>query len=162
VKEKYRARSAQPPKRPEFRDRADAECAPLSCRSLQTSISRKSAEILSTFQRAFLDRECSSSNPPRSARQSCVSRGFPRDSKMGRKYGLFACPIPSLRSRFSDLKAEICESLRPCPGIFPFCGDYRQRQVRPTRHRGRRGFYNNLRAQGSAEFPRNFFAFSGC
>src|SRR5438445_4101335 len=34
-----------------------------------TPISRKNAEIPPTFQRAFLNRECASSNPPRSARQ---------------------------------------------------------------------------------------------
>ena len=33
------------------------------------------------------------------------------------------------RSRFPDPEVEIAESLRPCPRIFPFCGDYRGRLV---------------------------------
>ena len=41
-----------------------------SCKSLQPQFSRKKAEVPPTFQRAFFNRECGSSNPPRSARQS--------------------------------------------------------------------------------------------
>src|SRR5205823_1110995 len=33
-------------------------------------------------------------------------------------------------SRFAALEAELVESLRPCPRIFPFCGDCRRRRVR--------------------------------
>jgi hypothetical protein len=45
-------------------------CSASSCKSLQPQIWRKSAEIPPTFQRAFLNREYASSNPPRSASQS--------------------------------------------------------------------------------------------
>src|SRR6202140_418332 len=56
------------------------ECSASSCKSLQHQISRKSAEIPPTFQRAFLNRECASSNPPRSARQSVNWRLYSRKS----------------------------------------------------------------------------------
>jgi len=46
---------------------------------------------------------------------------------MGRKSWLFAHSLSSLDSRFAELEVEIAESLRPCPRIFPFCGDYRRR-----------------------------------
>jgi hypothetical protein len=49
---------------------------------------------------------------------------------MGRKSRLFAHSISSLDSRFAELGVEIGESLRPCPRIFPFWGDYRRRRVR--------------------------------
>jgi hypothetical protein len=39
------------------------ECSAKSCKSLQAWISRISAEIPPTFQRAFLNWECASSNP---------------------------------------------------------------------------------------------------
>jgi hypothetical protein len=44
---------------------------------------------------------------------------------MGRKSRLFAHSISSPDSRFAELEVEIAESLRSCPRIFPFCGDYR-------------------------------------
>ena len=44
--------------------------------------------------------------------------------------------IPAFRSfgfisglQFAEPEVEIAESLRPCPQIFPFCGDYRWRPV---------------------------------
>jgi hypothetical protein len=49
-------------------------CSAYSCKSLQPQISRKSAEIPPTFQRAFLNRECPSSNPAKSARHSLSYR----------------------------------------------------------------------------------------
>jgi hypothetical protein len=49
---------------------------------------------------------------------------------MGRKSRLFAYSISSPDSQFADLEVEIAESLRPCPRIFPFCGDYWRRLVR--------------------------------
>jgi hypothetical protein len=49
---------------------------------------------------------------------------------MGRKSRLFAYSISSPGSRVAVLGVEIAESLQPCPRIFPFCGDYRRRQVR--------------------------------
>ena len=52
------------------------------------------------------------------------------DARMGRKSRLFAHSISSPDSRLADLEAEIAESLRPCPQIFPFWGDYRRRLVR--------------------------------
>jgi len=45
-------------------------CSAYSCKNLQPSISRKSAEIPSTIQTTFPYQECGSSNPPKSARQS--------------------------------------------------------------------------------------------
>ena len=50
------------------------------------------------------------SNPPASARHSCVRPGFPRDARFDRKSGLFAHSILSPDPRFADLKAEIGES----------------------------------------------------
>ena len=70
------AGSAPRPKKPSVKNPetgAYPGCAASSCKSLQPQISRKSAEIPPTFQRAFLDRECASSNPPRSANQCCAS-----------------------------------------------------------------------------------------
>jgi hypothetical protein len=49
---------------------------------------------------------------------------------MGRKSRLFACSISSPDPEFADVEVEFAESLRPCPRIFPFCGDYRRRPVR--------------------------------
>jgi len=49
---------------------------------------------------------------------------------MGRKSRLFAHSLWSPDSRFTELEAEIAESLRPFPRIFPFWGDYRRRRVR--------------------------------
>jgi hypothetical protein len=49
------------------------------------------------------------------------SAGFLK--KKGRKSRLFAYSISSPDSQFTDLNGEIPESLRPCPRIFPFCGD---------------------------------------
>src|ERR1700730_7308848 len=55
-------------------------CSASSCKSLQPQISRESAEIPPIFQRVFLNRECASSNPPRSARQSLNCRLLARES----------------------------------------------------------------------------------
>jgi hypothetical protein len=52
-------------------------CSAYSCESLQPQISRKSAEIPPTFQRAFLNRECASSNPPAPANQFGPRRNYP-------------------------------------------------------------------------------------
>jgi hypothetical protein len=49
-------------------------CSASSRNSLQPQILGKSAEILPTFQRAFFNLECASSNPPRSANQSYTWR----------------------------------------------------------------------------------------
>jgi hypothetical protein len=49
---------------------------------------------------------------------------------MGRKSRLFAYSISSPDTRFARQEVEIAESLRPCPRIFPFCGDSRRRLVR--------------------------------
>jgi hypothetical protein len=103
------------------------ECAAYSCKSLQPQISSKSAEIPPTFQRAFLNWECASSNPPRSARHSGVRPGRPRNAGLGRKWRLFALSISSPDSQFGNLGAPIAENLQPRPRIFPFCGDFRQR-----------------------------------
>ena len=64
------------------------------------------------------------------ARHFGVRPGSPGDAGMGRKSRLFAYSISSPDSQFADLGVEIAESLRPCPRIFPFCGDYRRRLVR--------------------------------
>src|ERR1700730_18074166 len=69
--------------RPESRDPetgAYLGCSVYSCKSLQPQISRKSVEIPPTFQRAFLNWEYTSSNPPRSARQSINLRLYSRKS----------------------------------------------------------------------------------
>jgi hypothetical protein len=58
-------------------------CSASSCKSLQPQISRKSAEILPTFQRAVFDRECASSNPPRSANQCRSQRDYLRKGQKG-------------------------------------------------------------------------------
>src|SRR5882757_4569186 len=77
----------------------------------------------------FFNWECTSSIPPRSATHWCVRPRSPRNARMGRKSGLFAHWISSPDSHCADLEVEIAESLRPCPRIFPFCGDYRRRLV---------------------------------
>jgi len=69
------------------------------------------------------------SNASSPAIHSGVWPGFPRDAEIGRKSRLFAHSLPSLGSRFADPEEEIAESLRPCPQIFPFWGDYRRRLV---------------------------------
>ena len=53
----------------ESRDGCVSNTLSLQLQKSPTPNSRKSAEIPPTFQRAFLNRECASSNPPRSARQ---------------------------------------------------------------------------------------------
>ena len=63
------------------------------------------------------------------ATQPGVRPGFPREARMGRKSRLFAHSLPSLDARFPVVDVVIAESLRPCPRLFPFCGDYRQRLV---------------------------------
>jgi hypothetical protein len=87
-------------------------------------------EILSIFQRLIFIWECRSSIPPRAASHSGVWPSFPRDMRMGRKSRLLAHWLRSPDSRFAEEEAEIPESLRPFPRIFPFCGDYRRRRVR--------------------------------
>jgi hypothetical protein len=49
---------------------------------------------------------------------------------MGRKSRLFVHSLASLGSGFAELEAQIAESLRSFPQIFPFWGDYRRRRVR--------------------------------
>jgi hypothetical protein len=58
-------------------------CSASSCKSLQPQFSTKSGEIPPTFQRAFLNWECASSNPPRSARQSKARRLCPPQCHKG-------------------------------------------------------------------------------
>jgi hypothetical protein len=43
---------------------------------------------------------------------------------MGRKSRLFAHLFSSLDSRFAEVEAELAESLRPSPQIFPFWRDH--------------------------------------
>jgi hypothetical protein len=81
------------------------------------------------FKGAYLNRECGSSIPGWSASHSGVRPGSPRTATMGRKSRLFTHSTSSPDSRFADLEVEIAESLRPCPRLFPFCGDYRRRLV---------------------------------
>jgi hypothetical protein len=99
-------------------------------------------EIPPTFQRAFLNWECASSNPPRSARQSSVWSSFPGNARLRRKSALFTRSISSPDSQIGNLRAQIGESLRPCPRIFPFCGEFRRRlgSIR-TAARGRGWFW---------------------
>ena len=60
------------------------------CKSLQALDQRKKAEIPTRFQRAFLNRECASSNPLRSARQSGFRAYLPRSARKGRQWRAFA------------------------------------------------------------------------
>jgi len=48
---------------------------------------------------------------------------------MGRKSQLFTHSFSSLDSRFAEVEAEIAESLRPSPQIFPFWRDHGRRPV---------------------------------
>lgn len=68
--------------------------------------------------------------PPAPATHSSVLPGFPRDPGKGRKSVLFTHCLRSPGSRYAEVEPEIPESLRPFARIFPFCGDYRRRQVR--------------------------------
>src|ERR1700733_5139139 len=74
------------------------ECAAYSCKSLQQQISMKIAEIPPTFQRAFLNRECGSSNPPRSAKHSAFQRISFFSSRKARQWRAFLI-VESLRLR---------------------------------------------------------------
>ena len=91
---------------------------------LQPQIWRKSAEIPPTFQRAFLNREYASSNPPRSARQSDNWRLLSLKS--------YKCPPIAAFCRFTlrlqapdsaQSQSEIADSLWQIFEIFPFLGD---------------------------------------
>src|ERR1700733_13161879 len=79
------------------------ECAAYSCKSLQQQISMKIAEIPPTFQRAFLNRECGSSNPPRSARQSGSRRKYPSKERKARFWRAFSIGRRSLNSQIGEL-----------------------------------------------------------
>jgi hypothetical protein len=57
------------------------------------------------------------------------SAGFARKRQNGPEIAAFREFILSPDSRFADPEVEITESLRPCPQIFPFCGDHRRRPV---------------------------------
>ena len=46
------------------------------------------------------------SNPPASARHSCVRSGFPGDARRGGKFGLFVHSISSLDSRLPNLRRK--------------------------------------------------------
>jgi hypothetical protein len=105
--------SAPRPKKPSVKNPemgAYPGCSAFSCKSLQPQISRISAEIPPTFQRAFLNRECAGSNPPRSARHSCVRPGLPRDARMGRnpgfsriRFSLWTPGLPRLRRKSAKI-----------------------------------------------------------
>jgi hypothetical protein len=64
----------------------------------------------------------------RPSQASCVQPIRQRKPRVGRKSRHFVHSLLSLGSRFAEPEAEILE--RPCPRIFPFCGDYRRRLVR--------------------------------
>jgi hypothetical protein len=99
------------------------ECSAYSCKSLQPQISRKSAEIPPTFQRAFLNWECASSNPPRSARHSAFQRIFFFSGRKGRQWRAFLI-VESLQLRhFRTFSAKTPESLQPNSIKLPFSGD---------------------------------------
>ncbi|SIN88628.1 hypothetical protein SAMN05443247_00462 [Bradyrhizobium erythrophlei] len=121
------------------------------CKSLHPEFRGNEAKLSRHFKGAYLNRECGSSIPGWSASQSGARPGFPRSGRMGRKSPLFAHSISSSDFRFAHLEVEIAESLRPCPRIFPFCGDYRRRLVRSrlppeggVRERGRKPDYWRL------------------
>jgi hypothetical protein len=62
--------SAQRPKKPESGDGCVSRMLNLQLQKYPTPDFEETREIPPTSQRAFLNRECASSNPPRSARQS--------------------------------------------------------------------------------------------
>ncbi len=82
------------------------------------------------FQSPKLNRECESSIPPRTARQSCDCRWFATCASQARKSRLFVHSTLSPDSRSPNLGSEIAESLRPCPRKFPLCSDFSRRPVR--------------------------------
>jgi hypothetical protein len=100
-----------------------------SCKSLQPKKSRKTCEILPTCQRAFLNLECPSSIPPRSATHSCFQRIFfsrqmraflIHESLKRINYRTFASRIPKVSSH----------SLRNSRFLETRCGDRRRKQLR--------------------------------
>jgi hypothetical protein len=79
-------------------------------------------EIPPTFQRAFLNRECASSNPPRSANQSGHSPRPPDWPRKARIWRAFVHLGKSLGGEIDPGRRQIPESLRPTVSIFPFSG----------------------------------------
>ena len=65
-----------------------------------------------------------------------VSQPFPRSVRLpkrrenGAEIPAFAHSRATLDLRLVKFEGEIAERLRPCPRIFPFCGEYRRRLVR--------------------------------
>jgi hypothetical protein len=57
------------------------------------------------------------------------SAKLPKRRENGSEIRLFAHSLLSLDPRFAEVKAEMGESLRPSPRIFPFWRDYWQRPV---------------------------------
>jgi hypothetical protein len=120
--------SAPRPKKPSVKNPetgAYPGCSAFSCKSLQPQISRISAEIPPTFQRAFLNRECAGSNPPRSARQSDNWRLRSLKSEKGPPMAaFFESDAPSLGVKYRQSQSEIADSLRRILEIFRFSRDF--------------------------------------
>jgi hypothetical protein len=127
------AGSAQRPKKPESRDGCVSRMRSLQLQSLQPQISTKSAENPPTFQMAFLNRECASSNPPRSATQCGAGRNCPRYSQKGPPMAGFCELATSLQAPyFYRPGGENPESLPTHAGLFPFSADRDRRLVSIT------------------------------
>jgi hypothetical protein len=93
-------------KKPVSETRAYPECTTYRSKSLWSRISRKCPEILPTFQRVFSKRECASSNPPRSARQSLNLRVCEQELKKTPPTGLFIEFLPRLETPNQDNLSE--------------------------------------------------------
>jgi hypothetical protein len=76
-----------------------------------------------TFQRVFLDRECASSNPPRSARHSAFERISFFSSRKARQWRAFLTVESLLLRHFRTFSAKTPESFQPISIKFPFSGD---------------------------------------
>ncbi len=92
-------------------------CAASSCKNLQLRISAKCAEILPAIQRAFSNRECGSSIPPKSASHSKV-----REMRKARQWRAFAPPRSVSTFRIGDLGGPDREKSPPEAANIPVFG----------------------------------------
>jgi hypothetical protein len=114
---------ARRPEKSESRDGCISWMFGLQLQKSLTSDFKENAEIPPTFQRAFLNWECTSSNPPRSARHSRGRRCYPSKTRKARCWRPFAIRRRSLSSQNGELAGHFGKSLRRTPRTFPFWGD---------------------------------------
>jgi len=114
---------AQRPKNPESKDGCVSKMLSLELQKSPTPDFEEKREIPPTSQRAFLNWECASSNPPRSARHSVFERISFYSSRKARQWLAFLL-VESLQLRhFRTFLVKPPESLQPSSVKLPFSGD---------------------------------------